>query len=74
MAISELHIEHAASEFGHVTASIGAAAWTPEYDGDVRAVIRAADQALYDAKATGRNKVTLSGPLPAHASAEETPG
>ena len=74
VAISELHIEHAASEFGHVTASIGAAAWTPEYDGDVRAVIRAADQALYDAKATGRNKVTLSGPLPAHASAEEAPG
>lgn len=74
VAISELHIEHAASEFGHVTASIGAAAWTPEYDGDVRAVIRAADQALYDAKATGRNKVTLSGPLPAPASAEETPG
>ena len=67
IAISELHIEHAASEFGHVTASIGAAAWTPEHDGDVTEVIRAADQALYDAKATGRNKVTLSGSLPAHA-------
>ena len=67
IAISELHIEHAASEFGHVTASIGAAAWTPEHDGDVTEVIRAADQALYDAKATGRNKVALSDPLPADA-------
>lgn len=59
-AISNLAIEHAASEYGRVTASIGAAAWTPEVDGDVTEVIGAADRALYDAKATGRNKVVLS--------------
>ncbi|KVR44342.1 sensor domain-containing diguanylate cyclase [Burkholderia ubonensis] len=59
-AISDLAIEHAGSEYGRVTASIGAAAWTPEDDGDVTAVIRAADEALYNAKATGRNKVALS--------------
>lgn len=58
-AISDLAIEHAGSEYGRVTASIGAAAWTPEEDGDVTAVIRAADQALYNAKATGRNKIAL---------------
>jgi diguanylate cyclase (GGDEF)-like protein len=58
-AISDLAIEHASSEYGRVTASIGAAAWTSENDGDVTAVIRAADEALYKAKATGRNKVAL---------------
>ncbi|MEX8194836.1 sensor domain-containing diguanylate cyclase [Comamonas guangdongensis] len=59
-AISDLAIEHVGSEHGHVTASIGAAVWTPERDMDVSAVIRAADEALYSAKATGRNKVELS--------------
>lgn len=72
-AISELGIEHAASEYGHVTASIGAAAWTPEADGDVTEVIRAADRALYDAKATGRNKVAVGEAHPAVATAAAPP-
>lgn len=74
IAISELGIEHAASEYGRVTASIGAASWTPETDGDVTAVIRAADQALYDAKATGRNRVALFDGQPMHAAAAGAPG
>ncbi|WP_421380843.1 sensor domain-containing diguanylate cyclase (plasmid) [Paraburkholderia sp. DD10] len=57
-AISELAIEHAGSEYGRVTASIGTASWMPERDGDVSAVIKAADEALYTAKATGRNRVS----------------
>ncbi|RKE23942.1 diguanylate cyclase [Paraburkholderia sp. BL23I1N1] len=57
-AISELGIEHAGSEYGRVTASIGTASWDPEQDSDVTAMIKAADEALYDAKATGRNKVS----------------
>jgi diguanylate cyclase (GGDEF)-like protein len=56
-AINGLAIEHAGSEFGRVTASIGMASWAPDQDGDAGTVIKAADEALYDAKATGRNKI-----------------
>ncbi|WP_269504468.1 sensor domain-containing diguanylate cyclase [Burkholderia sp. IMCC1007] len=56
-AIDELPLEHAGSEYGHVTASIGLASWTPEHDAQAEAVIKAADEALYAAKANGRNRV-----------------
>ena len=56
-AIDELALEHAGSEYGRVTASIGLASWTPDHDGEAGAVIKAADEALYYAKATGRNKI-----------------
>jgi diguanylate cyclase (GGDEF)-like protein len=59
-AISDLAIEHAGSEFGRVTASIGAVSTIPEGDSDATTVIRAADEALYYAKARGRNKVASS--------------
>ncbi|WP_062608457.1 sensor domain-containing diguanylate cyclase [Caballeronia calidae] len=62
-AISDLSIEHAGSEFGRVTASIGLASWRPERDDDVSTLIRAADEALYDAKASGRNRVMQAGPV-----------
>ena len=61
-AINGLALEHVGSEYGHVTASIGLASWTPDQDGDPGAVIKAADEALYYAKATGRNKVTAFNP------------
>jgi len=60
-AICELGILHARSEFGRVTASIGAASWDPDRHPSVSAVIKAADDALYRAKASGRNTTTLSG-------------
>ncbi|AZQ51403.1 sensor domain-containing diguanylate cyclase [Burkholderia cenocepacia] len=56
-AIDALALEHAGSEYGRVTASIGLACWTPDQEGQPDAVIKAADEALYYAKATGRNKV-----------------
>ncbi|KGB90360.1 diguanylate cyclase domain protein [Burkholderia multivorans] len=58
IAINELGLEHAGSEFGRVTASIGLASWKPDQDVEPDAIIKAADEALYYAKATGRNKVT----------------
>ena len=61
LAICKLAVEHTESAFGHITVSIGCATWGPERaDADMAAVIRDADEALYNAKMTGRNKVVLS--------------
>ncbi|MDN7640352.1 sensor domain-containing diguanylate cyclase [Burkholderia cenocepacia] len=57
-AIDNLALEHAGSEYGRVTASIGMATWTPDHDDEPSAVIREADEALYYAKTTGRNRVS----------------
>jgi len=62
-AIDELALEHAGSEYGRVTASIGLASWTPEQDNEPDAVIKAADEALYYAKTIGRNRVAALQPL-----------
>lgn len=43
-----------------MTSSIGLATWSPEHDCDISALIRVADEALYSAKASGRNKVALT--------------
>lgn len=59
-AISELHIEHSSSEFGRLTASIGMTTWFPDLDSAVTDLIRAADDALYSAKAKGRNCVAAA--------------
>jgi PleD family two-component response regulator len=46
------------SESGRVTTSIGITSWAPDQNDDVTAVIKAVDEALCNAKATGRNKVS----------------
>jgi diguanylate cyclase (GGDEF)-like protein len=53
VAIGELGIAHAGCEFGRVTVSVSATTWRPDLATDVSVVIRAADDALYTAKAGG---------------------
>jgi diguanylate cyclase (GGDEF)-like protein len=57
-AVAELGIEHAASEQGRVTVSVGAASWQGVVADGFHSVVKAADQALYRAKAIGRNTVS----------------
>ena len=59
-AISACQIEQAGSEYGCVTASIGTVSGEPKMDNDLLEVIKAADGALYNATATGRNKVSTA--------------
>lgn len=58
-ALAAQHMPHAPSLFGHVTASIGVASIVPFTNGDAALLIKHADEALYQAKATGRNKAVL---------------
>ena len=58
MSIVDRAIPHAKSEVAnYITASFGVASFTPNADHTARQLIEAADQALYQAKKTGRNRV-----------------
>lgn len=60
-AIEALHIEHTHSKTAlHVTISLGVASTVPREGGIPAALIEMADEALYKAKESGRNKVCLS--------------
>ncbi len=61
-AISQLHPHHHGQGLGTITASFGVATF-PQHGSTVSALIKAADEALYRAKAAGRNQVSTS-PLP----------
>ena len=56
-AVEAMAIEHDGSSLGHVSISAGVAAATASIDGDVVAVVKAADEAAYRAKGDGRNRV-----------------
>jgi diguanylate cyclase (GGDEF)-like protein len=62
-AIRELALSYEDKPLGPITASFGAAAY-PDHGSNVEALFRAADEALYQAKRTGRDKV-VSARLPA---------
>ncbi|BFG81344.1 hypothetical protein PTKU46_93780 [Paraburkholderia terrae] len=59
-AVAKLAIEHLGSEQGKVTVSIGAASWQGVVAESVSSVVKAADEALYRAKAVGRNCVSAA--------------
>lgn len=58
--IANLHIKHAQSDYDVVTISIGCAEVMPS-DLTWEKVISRSDKALYDAKAKGRNQVSING-------------
>jgi two-component system chemotaxis family response regulator WspR len=56
--VEELKIPHAASHVcGHVTVSVGGAATIPKPEDTLLGLVEEADQALYEAKGTGKNRV-----------------
>ncbi len=59
LAVVERHVPHAGNASGIVTVSIGVATLIPTLDGNLKQLIRAADAALYRAKANGRNCLSL---------------
>lgn len=60
-AVAALHIAHADSKVAdHVTVSIGVASITPDHELTANQAVAAADQALYAAKQSGRNRVCLA--------------
>jgi diguanylate cyclase (GGDEF)-like protein len=52
-------IQHLNRDFGNVTVSLGVAAY-PDHGQDVQTVMRKADEALYNAKNGGRNRVEIA--------------
>ena len=60
-ALRELSLIYEDKPLGPITASFGAAAY-PDHGSTVEALFRAADEALYQAKRTGRDKVVTARP------------
>src|SRR4051794_3219306 len=58
-AVAALDVKHPGRVLGSVTVSAGVAAY-PAHGGTSTEVLRAADAALYRAKASGRDQVTLA--------------
>ena len=58
--LEALAIPHAGSTFGCVTVSVGIAAVVPANEASPTGLLLAADKALYDAKAGGRNRLVVA--------------
>jgi diguanylate cyclase (GGDEF)-like protein/PAS domain S-box-containing protein len=59
-AIQHLNVHYRGHPLGRITASMGVAVF-PDHGRTARALIEAADKALYRSKAAGRDRVTLAG-------------
>jgi diguanylate cyclase (GGDEF)-like protein len=59
-AMEEMALPHATSPFGHVTVSIGVATVIPGEGLSATTLLKKADEALYQAKAQGRNQAVLA--------------
>ncbi len=57
--IEELQLAHELSDIGHVTASAGVSSWTGGEDVDCELLLHHSDLALYKAKSSGRNKISV---------------
>jgi diguanylate cyclase (GGDEF)-like protein len=60
LAFASLNIPHRSSPLGRVTVSIGLAIVRPEINQQPQQLLEMADQALYQAKALGRNQVAVA--------------
>ena len=59
-AVAGLALPHEQGPFGIVTVSVGIASLIPPADGDPALLLTLADEALYQAKSEGRNRVCAS--------------
>ena len=62
-AVQDLRIEHSGDPDGVLTISAGISAFTDGHRAGTEQLLREADLALYAAKASGRNRVSLAGSL-----------
>jgi diguanylate cyclase (GGDEF)-like protein len=64
-AVKNLQLPHAGSPIAqHITLSLGIASVIPYHEHDPALLITAADQALYAAKAQGRDRAVAADPIP----------